>query len=112
MQLVVRPAAAADIDDAFLWYEDQRPGLGQEFLAAAQAVIDAIAKHPLRYPVIRRNTQFTSGRGGCRGGRMHAWPPQSEAMAGAHVMANNAAEYHAFRSALDAPMHSAPRRGT
>jgi plasmid stabilization system protein ParE len=57
MQLVVRPAAAADIDDAFLWYEDQRPGLGQEFLAAAQAVIDAIAKHPLRYPVIRRNTR-------------------------------------------------------
>jgi plasmid stabilization system protein ParE len=45
MQLVVRPAAAADIDEAFLWYEDQRPGLGQEFLAAAQAVIDAIAKH-------------------------------------------------------------------
>jgi plasmid stabilization system protein ParE len=57
MQLLVRPAAAADIDEAFLWYEDQHPGLGHEFLAAAQTVIDAIAKDPLRYPVIRRSTR-------------------------------------------------------
>jgi len=27
------------------------------FLAAAQRVIDAVAQHPLRYPVIRRNTR-------------------------------------------------------
>ena len=57
MQFIVRPAAAADIDEAFLWYEGQRPGLGHEFLATAQAVIDAISEHPLRYPVIRRNTR-------------------------------------------------------
>ena len=57
MQCIVRPAAAADIDDAFLWYEAQRPGLGHEFLAAADALINAIAEHPLRYPVIRRNTR-------------------------------------------------------
>ena len=57
MQIVVRPAAAADIDEAFLWYEGQRPGLGHEFLAAAQRLIDAVAQYPLRYPVIRRNTR-------------------------------------------------------
>ena len=57
MQIVVRPAAAADIDEAFLWYEGQRPGLGHEFLAAAQQLIDAVAQHPLRYPAIRRNTR-------------------------------------------------------
>jgi plasmid stabilization system protein ParE len=57
MQIVVRPDAAADIDEAFLWYEGQRPGLGNEFLAAAQRLIDAVAQHPLRYPVIRRNTR-------------------------------------------------------
>ena len=57
MQIVVRPAAAADIDEAFLWYEGQRPGLGREFLAAAQRLIDAVAQHPFRYPVIRRNTR-------------------------------------------------------
>ena len=57
MQIVVRPAAAADIDEAFLWYEGQRPGLGGEFLAAAQRLIDAVAQYPLRYPVVRRSTR-------------------------------------------------------
>ncbi len=57
MQFIVRPAAAGDIDDAFLWYEGQRPGLGHDFLSAAQTVIDAVAEHPLRYPVVRRNTR-------------------------------------------------------
>jgi hypothetical protein len=31
MQIVVRPAAAADIEDAFVWYEQKRQGLGLEF---------------------------------------------------------------------------------
>lgn len=57
MQCIVRPAAAADIDEAFLWYENQRPGLGHDFLAAADTLIDTIAEHPLRYPVVRRNTR-------------------------------------------------------
>jgi len=57
MQCIVRPASAADIDEAFLWYEGQRQGLGHEFLAAANTLIDAIAAHPLRYPVVRRNTR-------------------------------------------------------
>jgi plasmid stabilization system protein ParE len=57
MQFIVRPAAAADIDEAFLWYEGQRPGLGHDFLSAAQSVIDAVADHPLRHPVVRRNTR-------------------------------------------------------
>jgi hypothetical protein len=57
MQCIVRFAAAADIDKAFLWYEAQRPGLGHEFLAAAQALIDAVTEHPHRYPVIIRNTR-------------------------------------------------------
>ena len=33
MPIVIRPAAAADIEEAFFWYERQRPGLGDEFLA-------------------------------------------------------------------------------
>jgi hypothetical protein len=32
-RVVVRPAAAADIEDAYQWYELQQPGLGEEFLA-------------------------------------------------------------------------------
>jgi len=57
MPLVFRPAAAADLDEAFLWYERQRPGLGDEFLAVFQSALDDIMAHPNRYPVIRRNTR-------------------------------------------------------
>ena len=57
MPIVVRPAAAADIDEAFLWYERQRPGLGDEFLAAVQSTRDGIAAHPAMYPVLHRNTR-------------------------------------------------------
>ena len=57
MRFIVRPAAAADIDEAFLWYEGQRAGLGAEFLSAAQALIDAIAENPLKHPVVGRNTR-------------------------------------------------------
>lgn len=39
MSLLFRPAAAADLDEAFLWYERQRPGLGQEFLAAVDLML-------------------------------------------------------------------------
>jgi plasmid stabilization system protein ParE len=55
--LVIRPAAAADIDDAFLWYERQRAGLGEEFLAAVQATLDRITAHPTMYAVIHRDTR-------------------------------------------------------
>ena len=56
MPISVRPAAATDIDEAFLWYEGQSPGLGHEFLAAVQAARESIAAHPAMYPVIHRET--------------------------------------------------------
>ena len=42
MSLSVRLAALADLDDAYDWYESQRPGLGDEFLAAVDDVLVAI----------------------------------------------------------------------
>lgn len=57
MTPVLRPAAAADIEEAFLWYERQRAGLGEEFLAAVRSAFDNIVTHPTRYPVIHRNTR-------------------------------------------------------
>ena len=49
--LVVRPAAAADIDEAFLWYERRRPGLGNEFLAALRVTFEGIAKQPTLHAI-------------------------------------------------------------
>ena len=54
---VLRPAAAADIEEAFLWYARQRAGLGDDFLAAVQSALGNIVTHPTRYPVIHRNTR-------------------------------------------------------
>jgi len=55
-QVVVRPAAAADIE-AYEWYESQQPGLGDEFLAALRTTRDRLLEHPEAYPVLHRNTR-------------------------------------------------------
>ena len=57
MSLVVRPAAAADLDEAFLWYEAQREGLGEEFLKAVTRLMDALAESPRQHPVVHRDTR-------------------------------------------------------
>ncbi len=57
MPPVLRPAAAADIEEAFLWYERQRAGLGEEFLAVVQSALDHIVTHPTRHPLIHRDTR-------------------------------------------------------
>jgi toxin ParE1/3/4 len=56
-RVVVRPAAAADIEDAYEWYESRHAGLGDEFLAALQAVQDRLVEHPEAHPVVHRNTR-------------------------------------------------------
>jgi plasmid stabilization system protein ParE len=40
---VLRAEAQADFDEAFDWYEAQRPGLGTEFAAEVQKVFDRIS---------------------------------------------------------------------
>lgn len=54
---IFRPAAAADVEDAYLWYESQRIGLGEEFLAAVRMVVESIIAYPERFPVVHRNTR-------------------------------------------------------
>jgi hypothetical protein len=39
---IFRPAAAADVEDAYLWYQGQQAGLGGEFVAAVQTVLESI----------------------------------------------------------------------
>jgi len=51
-QLLVRPAAAADIEEAYLWYEKRRVGLGEEFLTVIDSLLGEIVAHPTTYPVI------------------------------------------------------------
>jgi plasmid stabilization system protein ParE len=49
---VLRPAAAADVEDAWRWYEARREGLGDEFLDAVQASLESICAHPEAAPLV------------------------------------------------------------
>ena len=53
----LRPAAAADIEEAASYYERQRAGLGLEFLEALSLVKADIADQPERFPVVVRDTR-------------------------------------------------------
>ena len=53
-ELIIRPEAEEDIDDAYLWYERQRMGLGGEFLVAVQAAIAEIERRPVSFAVVHK----------------------------------------------------------
>jgi len=60
--LFVRPAAAADIEDAFLWYEAQRAGLGDEFLVAVDQALTTVGESPRLHGVVHRDIRRTKVR--------------------------------------------------
>jgi len=44
--LVLAPEVEQDIGEAYAWYEDRRPGLGEEFLSCVDACIQAVCRMP------------------------------------------------------------------
>jgi plasmid stabilization system protein ParE len=48
-RLVAQPRADLDIAAAYQWYEDERSGLGRQFLEELRAAYDRIGEDPLRY---------------------------------------------------------------
>ena len=57
MDLILRPAAAADVEEAFSWYQQQQPGLGDEFPGSVDAGLREIGAYPLRQAIIFRDTR-------------------------------------------------------
>ena len=53
----VRPSAEIDLKDAGRWYENQREGLGEEFLDEVQNTWNIMAENPYLYPVVHRDTR-------------------------------------------------------
>jgi len=49
----VRPAALAELADAWRWYEDQREGLGDEFRTCADVAMAEIGRAPLMCHKVR-----------------------------------------------------------
>jgi plasmid stabilization system protein ParE len=57
VNFIYRPAAAADLTQAYAGYERERKGLGEEFLAEVRATVQSVLEMPRAYPVIRRDTR-------------------------------------------------------
>ena len=55
----VRRAAVGDIEDAAVWYEMQRVGLGGEFIDEVERALDKITDDPAKYRVLYRDTRRT-----------------------------------------------------
>ena len=52
LSVVLRSEARAEFDEAFDWYEQQRPGLGVDFAAHVQEALDRIADTPELHPKV------------------------------------------------------------
>jgi hypothetical protein len=44
--LIFRPAAAADVEEAYDWYESRLTGLGEEFLEAVRQTVRSVEIQP------------------------------------------------------------------
>lgn len=55
--LIVRPEAEEDLRKAFSWYEDNRKGLGYDFLLQVDAGINFIRRSPEIHPIEYRATR-------------------------------------------------------
>jgi plasmid stabilization system protein ParE len=53
--LIVRPEAEADIREAYLWYEEQRFGLGEDFLLCVEEGLAKIQRNPEMYPIVHKD---------------------------------------------------------
>ena len=52
-QIIVRPEAEAEVQQAFDWYQEQSEGLGLEFLRAIDACLSGVTRNPFAYTVVK-----------------------------------------------------------
>jgi plasmid stabilization system protein ParE len=64
-RLILAPEAHQDLADAYAWYEAQRVGLGEDFLACVDACIQAICREPEMHAIVAE---------GCRRGLVRRFP--------------------------------------
>jgi plasmid stabilization system protein ParE len=62
LPLVIRRSARTEFDEAFDWYERQRPGLGVEFAERVQAVFERISATPEMHAPVYRDVRKASVR--------------------------------------------------
>lgn len=52
MSVVIRPVALAELEEARAWYDEHRPGLGDEFARAADESIRHVGAAPTMFPSV------------------------------------------------------------
>ena len=57
LRVVFRAAARHEFEAAIAWYDQQRKGLGEEFLREIDEVVLRAAAHPERYPIVFSNVR-------------------------------------------------------
>lgn len=57
--LILEPEAEDDLGDAYRWYEEQRAGLGREFLQCVENVFDRIRRSPEMHAVTYKSVRQT-----------------------------------------------------
>lgn len=55
--LLIQPEAERDLAEGLAWYEEQRPGLGQEFIMGVEAALETIECHPESHPRVHGDTR-------------------------------------------------------
>jgi toxin ParE1/3/4 len=56
-RVIVRPAAEADLQEAYAWYEERESGLGAEFVRCVDSCVENIARHPEMYPTVQQDVR-------------------------------------------------------
>lgn len=56
-RFILRVRAERDIQSAFEWYESQRSGLGDEFLASLRERLETVRSFPEAFPVLYRDVR-------------------------------------------------------
>ncbi|HEV8714891.1 MAG TPA: type II toxin-antitoxin system RelE/ParE family toxin [Candidatus Binatia bacterium] len=51
-QLRILPEAEQDAADAYDWYEERQPGLGEEFLRCVDVCVQSIRRNPEMYGIV------------------------------------------------------------
>jgi len=58
LPLRLQPGVYKDLDDASLWYEQQRAGLGSRFLAAIEQVFNRVQRLPLMHEIVYKDVRL------------------------------------------------------
>ncbi len=55
VKIILAPEVERDLTEAYEWYEQQRAGLGEEFLSCVDASIQTIYRNPQIYEIVYEN---------------------------------------------------------